>query len=221
MQFVSPAKTPSLRWKEQTLKFDRIVWTAAPEQLVERIDRVDQDAVKRAKALPFIAVTQLILIMCRPQTDYYWLNSIDPAVTFGGLIEHTNLVPPAHYRGEHILYVVNYHHPADERFGGKTGQQLLEYHSGSLARVLPRFSSADILRVHCFRNSYASPQYSLGFLDKMPPYSGWFENVDLCGMTQVYPTDRNMNSCIANAVEYVRQTYGEDKLDKMESARIL
>lgn len=204
---IIPSAKPTAVWKNESFAFDRIVWTAGPEQLVRTIHEASGEVKARAADVPFIAVTQLILVMRRRQSDFYWLNSIDPVVSFGGLIEHTNLASAEQYGGEHILYVVNYHRPNDARFEGKTPKQILEHHAPSLARTLPGFSETDIVRTYCFRDSNASPLYSLGFLDKMPPYRGWFENVDLCGMSQVYPMDRNMNHCIANAAEYLKQAF--------------
>jgi protoporphyrinogen oxidase len=204
---IIPSQKPTAVWKNGSFTFDKIVWTASPEQLVQTIDEATGDVKARTAELPFIAVTQLILVMRRRQSDFYWLNSIDPTISFGGLIEHTNLASTEQYGGEHILYVVNYHRPNDERFEGKTPKQILQFHADSLKRTLPGFSQSDIVRMYCFRDSYASPLYSLGFLDKMPPYRGWFENVDLCGMAQVYPMDRNMNHCVANAVKYLQQTF--------------
>ena len=203
---------PQLTWRGNSDSYDRVVWTASSQQLAERLVESSADwstRLEQLQSVKYVGVTQLILILKRSQSDYYWLNSVDPEVTFGGLIEHTNLVSPDQYNNEHILYVVNYHQPGDQRFENKTWNELLEYHLPSLQRTLPGFRTEDIIRGHCIRNSYASPQYSLGFAERMPPHRGWFQNIDLVGMPQVYPLDRNMNYCMVNARQYVEQNYGD------------
>jgi len=189
--------------------FDRVVWTASPDRLVRLVNDPPPEVVRKAEAVEYIAATQLILIMTRRQTDYFWLNNIDPAITFGGLIEHTNTVPPEHYGGQHILYVINYHRPGDPRFAGKSLGELLDYHTPSLVRVLPDFRRDEILRAYCIRDDYSSPLYDLGYVRRVPPYRGWLPNVDLCSMCQVYPEDRNMGHCVDNARRYLAECFGD------------
>jgi len=188
-------------------RFDRVVWTAGLPHLVRAVESPPPEVRRKAEAIQYIAVTQLILILRRRQSDFYWLNNLDPRITFGGLIEHTNLMSPEDYGGEHILYVVNYHRPGDPRFAAARNKDVLRYHLPSLRRILPHFRDEDVARVHCCRSSYASPLYDLGFSERMPPYRGWLENVDVCGMAQVYPVDRNMNYGMENALRYVRSCY--------------
>jgi len=140
------------------------------------------------------------------QGDFYWLNNIDPSVTFGAVIEHTNLVPPEDYDGHHIVYVLNYHHPNSD-LHGLTADQVLDRHSNSLTRLLGDFSRDDIVSLHLFKDVNSCPLYDLRFSEKMPPYQGWLHQVDICGMPQVYPVDRNMNACVQNARRYVKQCY--------------
>jgi len=185
--------------------FDRVVWTASPDRLVRLVPNPPPEVVRKAEAVEYLAATQLILIMPRRQTDYFWLNNIDPAITFGGLIEHTNTAPPEHYAGEHILYVINYHRPGDERFTGRSLDELLDYHAPSLRRVLPEFRRDEILRTYCVRDDYSSPRYDLGYVRRIPPYQGWLPGVDLCSMCQVYPEDRNMGHGVDNARRYLAE----------------
>ncbi|MFH1921854.1 MAG: FAD-dependent oxidoreductase [Planctomycetota bacterium] len=189
-------------------RFDRVVWTASLEELLAAVCDPPAEFARQVEAIEYVAVTQLILVMKRRQTDYYWLNNIDPEHTFGGIIEHTNLASPDDYGGEHILYVVNYHRRGDPQFRGQTAATLLDYHLPSLKRTLPGFSCEDIVRLHAIRATYSSPLYDLGYGQRMPPYQGWLPNVDLCTQAQVYPRDRNMSHCAENALRYVNEVYG-------------
>jgi protoporphyrinogen oxidase len=205
---VQPVEHPMHAVTATTFRFDRVVWTASLGRLVRTVPDPPAELVRRAEAVQSIAVTELILVMKRPATDFYWLNSLDPEITFGAVIEHTNLVPPESYGGEHILYVVNYHRPGDRRFAGHSAETLLEYHLPSLERTLPGFRRQDVLRLYLMRAGHSSPLYDLGFAARMPPHHGWLANVDVCNMSQLYPYDRNMSHCVANALCYVEEVFG-------------
>ena len=49
-----------------------------------------------------------VLSLDEPLSDVYWTNVTDPGFDFSGLIEHTNLVPAAHYGGRHLVYLSRY-----------------------------------------------------------------------------------------------------------------
>ena len=200
---LQPGDRPTLVANRAGGQFNRVVWTGSLPQLKRVIANPTAELVHRCEAVRYMAVTQLVVVLKRQQSNYYWLNNIDPDVTFGGLIEHTNMVSPEHYGGEHILYVVNYHEPGDARFCRKRASDVLEHHLPSLKRILARFREDDILRLYCIRDTYASPLYDLGYAERRPPYQGWIPGVDICGMAQVYPEDRNMSHGVRRAMEYL------------------
>ena len=44
----------------------------------------------------------------RPLSDIFWTNVCDDDLPFGGIIEHTNLVPAEWYDGHHVAYLSRY-----------------------------------------------------------------------------------------------------------------
>src|SRR5207245_889312 len=79
-----------------------------------------------------------------------------------GCIEHTNLVPPEHYGGQRLLYVINYLRP-DHPYMRLRSEDLLRIHLPSLARLYPGFEASLVERKFVFRPAVASPLYDLGF----------------------------------------------------------
>jgi protoporphyrinogen oxidase len=212
VRHVSPGPRPEVTTTRAWDRFDRVVWTAALPLLARALNGPPAETMRKLGSVEYMAVTQLILVMDRRQSDFYWLNNLDRDITFGGLIEHTNLVPPEHYGGEHVLYVVDYHRPGDPRYAGKRAGEVLDYHLPSLGRVLPRFRREDVRRLYCIRDGFSSPLYDLAFSDRVPPHRGRLENVDYCGMAQVYPVDRNMNHCVENALRYVEEFFPQRRV---------
>jgi protoporphyrinogen oxidase len=191
--------------------FDEVIWTIAPSLLADACDGLDQSTRGRLRAVEYMAVCCLVLVMSRRQGDYYWINSLDEETTFGGVIEHTNLVGDDSYGGRHVLYVVNYVEP-DAACLAFDRRRLLRWHLPSLRRVLPAFREEDVLHAYRFTARYSSPIYDLGYAEKMPPVTGWIDRVRLTGMVRVYPEDRNMSHCIRVAKHAIRDLVPGDRL---------
>jgi len=207
---VIPGARPALVTRTGFHRFDRVVWTAGQDLLADSVVGLSDGVRAKLEAVRYMAVTCLVLQMNRRQSDTYWLNSIDPTISFGAVIEHTNLVDPSDYGGRHVLYVVNYHEPDDPRFargamaarGHAGAKDILHMHVPSLKRVYPGFRLQDVVKWSVFRASQATPVYDVGFRRRRPPYGGWLAGVDVVGMGQVYPQDRNMNACVENGARY-------------------
>jgi protoporphyrinogen oxidase len=176
-------------------RFDRVVWTGQPADLARRLEPADAELSARAAGIRYLAACCLVLLLERPLTDYYWINNLDPEISFGGLIEHTNFVGTETYGGLHVAYVINYLDPGDPRLG-LDAEELFRHHLPSLRRLAPQFDSATVERKLLFTSPAASPVYDRGYLRRMPPFVGWSPGIGLLGMPQVYPLDRNMNHCI-------------------------
>ncbi len=204
---IRPAARPVVVCRDRTVAFDRVVWTADLQRLRRTVKEMPGDVATKAARIRYMAVTQLILVTRRRQTDFYWLNNLDPTITFGGLIEHTNLAPSEAYGGDHILYVVNYHRAADPNFAGKTAAELLDYHTPSLEQIIADFCRQDLLRIYVIRNDASSLVYDLGYGQRRPPHRSWLPGVDVCGMAQVYPEDRNMSHGVDVARRYVAECF--------------
>jgi protoporphyrinogen oxidase len=206
---VRPGAKPVVACADGASTFDRVVWAASPERLLRVIRHPPAELVSQVRALETLSVTQLILIMRRRQTEYYLLSNMDPLISFATLVEHTNLVPPENYLGDHLLYVANYHRRGDPQFAGRTSEALLDFHMPSLSRIIHGFRPSDIRRVYSIRAASALPLYDLEFARRQPPWQGMAANVDLCGLLQLPPGRRSMSRCVDNALGYVEQCFGD------------
>jgi len=204
---VVPGERPEVESQHERERFDRVVWTAGLDLLLETIEAPSRDVADKGEAIGYVAATCLVLVLQRPLGDFYWLNSLERALSFGAVIEHTNLVGTADYGGASIVYVACYH-AQEHKLASMSAGELLHLHWPSLERIFPDLTCHDIKRTLLFRASHASPLYTLRYAERMPPYTGWLPGVDICGVAQVYPFDRNMSHCVANARRYVASVYG-------------
>lgn len=199
---IIPGRHPTVLSKKGEQRFDRLIWTISLNQMPSVIKEVTQPIIQKINSIRYMAVTCLVLIMDRQLSNYYWLNNIDPDISFGALIEHTNLVPSSFYNGHNIVYIANYHNFNDP-ISQLSLNDVYKMHLPSLLKIYPNITKAVILRKYLFRDIYSCPLYNLGYLKRIPPYQGWINKVDICNMAQVYPLDRNMNNCLINANNYL------------------
>lgn len=129
-------------------------------------------------------------------TPFYWLNIADPAMPFGGLIEHTNYIPRERYGGRHILYISNYLFPDHPLFHAPK-KEVISTYLPALARVNSAFRSSWIVKSHHFRAEYAQPVVPVGYRKMIPPFRQSVSGLYLCTMAQIFPEDRGQNYAVA------------------------
>jgi protoporphyrinogen oxidase len=193
---------PEIIFQKGSQVFDKVIWTGPVQALPLLIKGTETKVERNANTFQYMNVTCLVLVMKRKQGDIYWLNNIDPTISFGVAIEHTNLVSSEDYGGQHVLYVANYH-SGKSILNQLSDKEVLDFHLFSLQKVFPDFKEKDIHQARVFRDTHSCPVYDLCYCKKMPRYEGWYPKLDICGMTQVYPEDRNMNNCVRNANNYL------------------
>ncbi len=144
----------------------------------------------------------VIVEMDQPISDTYWTNVCDPAVPFGALIEHTNLVGPENYSGKRIAYLSRYF-TADDPLATDDLDDVAEKWMDALASALPAFDRSHVTAVNNFRTPYAAPLVTLGYRQGIPPIATGTDGLYVATTAQIYPEDRGMNECVRLAGEAV------------------
>ena len=176
--------------------YDRVIDTSPlPVALKTAGSMLPDDYTDEKEKIRYTAVSCMILSLDRPLTKYYWLNIGDQHMPFGGLIEHTNMLPASDYRGRHILYISNYLYK-ESRYFGMDRSRVLDEYIPHLKRINPSFDRSWIEGVHLFTDEYAQPVIGTGYSRIKPgfrtPVKGFYIS-DMCG---IYPEDRGVNYAI-------------------------
>lgn len=131
-------------------------------------------------------------------TSTFWTNVCDATVPFGGIIEHTNLVPTSHYGGRHVVYLSRYFvhaedvATADPKATAKDWLKVVE-------SLFPHVSLDDIGQLHAFRTFYGAPLVSVPYLERIPPTRSEVHGLYLSTTAQIYPGDRGLSEAIRRA----------------------
>ena len=176
--------------------FDRIISTVAIPAFLEIAPPLPEEYQSRLEAVRYQAVVCLVMECEKPLSPIYWLNISDPGITFGGVIEQTNFISTDQYAGRHIIYVFNYV-SEDHPCFSMSREDYFALHEESLRRINPSFRRERVRKIHLFHARYGTPIYTLGYIEKMPPFRMPFKNLYMANTSQIYPYDRNMNNCAA------------------------
>jgi protoporphyrinogen oxidase len=145
----------------------------------------------------------LILALDRPLTDAYWISVADPGYPFLAVVEHTNLLSPADYGSDHLVYLGNYR-PMDDPLFKQSSDDVLAAFTPWLQRINPAFSPDWVRRTWMFGAPFAQPIVDVEYHQHIPPFDTPIDGLYVANMFQVYPHDRGQNYSVQLAERLVR-----------------
>lgn len=174
--------------------FDQVIVAAAPSALQSIFGVATPEARPQSDVRRALGIQVVLLSLRRSLGSIYWYSlrkSKDRP--FLAVIEHTRLVEPAQFGGEHLVYAADYVDVLSDEWG-RTDQQLLDLAWTTCRYIEPRLSSRDLLAHWVFRDPYAQPVVGVGASRHLPPIrvpglSGIYHG----SLAHVYPWDRGTN----------------------------
>ena len=178
-----------------TIRFDKVLFTGAPDQLVAVAgEKLSADDRSRCEASRYKANLCVLLELPESLSPYYWMTIADESVPFVLVIEHTNMIRNKPY-GAHVVYLSRYLDAENPLFS-QTDEEILAQFLAGLEKVFPKFSKTSVHKAHVFRERYAQPVVGLNYGAGMPPVQTSIPNLYLASMAQIYPEDRGQNYAI-------------------------
>jgi protoporphyrinogen oxidase len=178
-----------------TRSFDLVLSTVAIPELLRLAPDLPEETRRRWNAISYCHALCPILELDRSLSPYYWLNVGDDAMPFGGVIEHTNFLPPSDYGGRHVVYLSNYVLPDDPKWK-KRDEELWAEYLPALKVVNPSFDESWILAKQIGRAEYAQPIIVPNYSKLLPPLQTPVPGLWSACMAQTYPEDRGQNYAI-------------------------
>lgn len=126
----------------------------------------------------------------------YWVNlPKKEGFPFLALVEHTNMIDPMHYGGDHLLYLGDYLDP-DHRYFDLSVDNILAEFTPHLAKFNPAFQPSWITGAWVHKAKYAQPVPPVGYLEMIPAIRTPLTGLYFASMSQVYPWDRGTNYAV-------------------------
>ena len=107
----------------------------------------------------------------------------------------TNLIDPAHYGGDHLLYLGDYL-PADHRYFDMSVDAITDEFTPYLQRFNPAFERKWVTGAWVHRARYAQPVPPVGYARMIPDVRTPLPGLYFASMSQVYPWDRGTNYAV-------------------------
>ena len=190
---VADGRVTGVRLGHETLPVDEVVFAGTLNGLRAIVPAELQDP--RWASIEALGVQCVVLELARPLTEAYWTNVCDPRLPFGGIIEHTNMVPASDYGGRHVVYLSRYF-TLDEPLASADSVQECARWVDALEANVSNFRREDLLAAHPFKTMYAAPLVTLGYAANIPPMVTHIDGLTISTTAQIYPQDRGMSEAV-------------------------
>lgn len=178
------------------LDCDRVLVTANTRLFVDMTPELPTAYAQTLLGLHHLDVLVVVFILRRPALrDVYWLNIAERDFPFLVMVEHTNMISPAHYNGNHILYMGAYL-PPDHHLFSLSHEALIQLATEQLKRIVVDFSPSDIQVARVHRGRGAQPVMPVGYSKALPRIKTPIPGLFIANMSQVYPWDRGTNYAV-------------------------
>ena len=171
---------------------DRVISTQAANQLSDSFDW-SSATTGYLNSLVYKSAICVMIISDRQWFDRYWINIGDDMLPFGGIVEHTNLVPASEYGGAHVMYLSRYLDDDDVLFT-RPDTAIIEMFCDGIKAVLPTFDRSWVQEIRVFRQRHAQPVVPKGYVppSMMTEIPGFY----WISTHHTYPFDRGINYAI-------------------------
>ncbi len=173
---------------------DSVISTVALPILAQMAPDLAPAYLDEIARINYIGVVCMMLVLRRPLTNSFWINTNDPRIPFNGFIEYTNLNPRPEMNSR-ILYVPFYLPIADERYR-RSDHDLFAENVKALRCLVPSFSADWVESYFVFRDQYAQAVCHVGFSRRVPGHQTPVRNLYITDSVQFYPEDRTLSAAI-------------------------
>lgn len=187
----------TLHLTDRTESYDQVLCTVSPELMARMAPELPESYLAQLRDLKSMGAVVLTVALNRQLLKQsYWVNvPKSEGLPFLALVEHTNMIDPAHYGGDHLLYIGDYLDP-DHPYFGMSAEELLTAFLPALPRFNPAFTPDWVVGAWVHKARYAQPVPVRGYAAMIPdlrtPRSGLY----FASMSQVYPWDRGTNYAV-------------------------
>lgn len=197
------------------LQADVVLSTVSPGLMQQMTPDLPAAYLAQLRQLKSMGAVVMTVALDRPLTqDIYWINVPKAeGLPFLALVEHTNMIDPVHYGGDHLIYIGDYL-DASHRYFQMDAEALLSEFLPALRRFNPNFEPTWVTGSWLHRVKYAQPVPVVGYQGMIPPIRTPLAGLYFASMSQVYPWDRGTNY----AVEMGRQVARLVELDRQQTA---
>ena len=190
---IENSQVQGIEWgSSQFEPFEKVISTIPLPYVPRIMPDLPPTVLAQFAAKKNIAVVCVIAKLRKALTEYFWLNTNDPAMDIPGLVEYTNLRPLGK---EHIAYVPFYL-PGEHPKFQDADQVFMDKVTAYFMKLNPGLSSADFLDMRVSRYRFAQPICEPGYLETLPPVKLPITGLWVADTSYYYPEDRGISESV-------------------------
>ena len=188
----------SLQTGSQDQDFDKVLLTVDCPTVLKLVDGIvdtEQTYWRNLKAVDYLGVVCLFLVLKRQLSPYYVINLLDKTLPFTGIIEATNVVSPADTGGKHIVYLPKYV-TRNDPIKSKSDEEIKSIFIDRLRAVYPHLDDRDILHSKVFRAEYVQPLQEIDFLARAGGMTTPIDGIYIVNTSMIHNSTLNNNAAV-------------------------
>ncbi|MFA5776396.1 MAG: NAD(P)/FAD-dependent oxidoreductase [Patescibacteria group bacterium] len=179
---------------------DVFVSTIPTCYLSKLVKGINTEYAKDLSKIEYFGAMCFIYELTEPLSKIYWLNIAEKDFSFGGVIEHTNLISADNYNNSHIVYLSRYFSP-NEEIANLDNAEVERIMSADLCKIYPKFSKSIVKNTYLFKTKTAATVCNLNFSKKVLSCKTPISNLFTVNMSHIYPDERSCNNSIRTAAK--------------------
>ncbi len=200
VQAITPAPQGGLQVSlagQAPVAYDTVLSTVSPALMQRLAPDLPANYLAALRGLRSMGAVVTTVALNQPlMPPIYWANiPKQEGLPFLALVEHTNMIDPSHYGGDHLIYIGDYLDP-DHAYFGLDADALLAEFVPHLAKFNPNFRPDWVTGAWVHKATYAQPVPPAGYAAMIPDIRTPLAGLYFASMSQVYPWDRGTNYAV-------------------------
>lgn len=176
--------------------FDQLLVTVNSPLFLSMTQGLPERYKQRLAGLSYLDSLVVVLVMRRSVfDDVYWLNVLDSNFPFLVVVEHTNMIDPENYGGNHIVYLGTYI-PDDHQCLRLSKKAVVRLAVKQLEKIAANFNKSDIIESYVHYGHHTQPIIPLNYSSLCSSMETPINNLFLTNMSMIYPWDRGTNYAV-------------------------
>lgn len=172
-------------------KFDVVISTIPLPYIPKMVPNLPNEILTQFTSVKNIAVVCVIVKLCKPLTENFWLNTNDPEMDIPGIVEYTNLRPL-----ENSIVYVPFYMPGEHPKFAEPDEVFLEKVRKYFKKINTSLKDEDFLDIRASRYRFAQPIGVPGYLDTIPGAKLPVAGLWVADTSYYYPEDRGISESI-------------------------
>jgi protoporphyrinogen oxidase len=174
--------------------FDKVIVTVPSPRALEMCNGLSNEEKDAHNRIEYVGVICASLLLKRKISPYYVTNIIDDT-PFTGIIEMTNIVDPAYFDGNQLIYLPKYVKRDDPLFSW-SDQKISDFFWSELRRMYPELKDEDLVAIQIARTPFVFALPTLEYSSKLPALATSIPGVYILNSARIINGTLNVNETL-------------------------